>query len=425
MKLTATAAPATAILPMSVRNPYTSEPAAFTAQDEVRLSTPPVVDSSDGEKRDIGTKVALVGAVLGVATLAGVILPVVGGVLKQAPEPAISQAVPASPGARTDPHASQQTAQTTSGAVSVTTAAKGEAGHAQEEHPPTASQRFDCEGEFDCDIQKFIISQAADLGLPMQPGTPDKPAPRQDPNQLFPAMATASEKASKSLLTVNQTHGKWLTDIGAMQATSKDLAFHVDQLMRGNGEAATHHSAIDQGLTKLGQQLDDFRKRVEKERPDVDKLLGQNRDVLNEAGTIELKLEERAKLAAATQTDPKARHELLQDAHLMHRGILDIAMATEKSTTVQIEDKALAKALEDLRKIMDEVQKANKTSSKDAKAMSQVDRGSAILDNAMRVLKNAVAKTEKDVEEAGARAHKGAVDNGYGQYSAVKARADS
>lgn len=343
----------------AVSNPHA--PAAAEPADAVALSVPAPLDARAEvhEKSEPGRKAAIVAAGLAAAVLTGALVPVVGGLLQTVPQ-TVSQNV----------------------RVPVPGGVSRLASNAQTPVPAQAQED------------------------PAQPGQP------QDPAQLVAAMAMASEQSAQALPQANQVHADWGKDLAAMQATAKDMAGHVDALMRDSKkDAAAHHTAIDAGLATLTRQVNEFQSRLQKEQPAVDQFVGQNRDNLNQVGTISFNLERNIEDAASQYGYFTPERQALRDlGRDVHRATLDLSMATEKASTVRAEDKALADNMKAVQEILGQVQKATEASRTDSKAMGQVDNGVRVLENAFKILGQLTEQSQKDVQEAASRSHKGAED---------------
>lgn len=346
-----------------VANPHAPE--APGPADDVQLSAPSslsaAAESAAAPQR--GRTAALAAAGLAAVVLTGVMAPVLGGLINSVPPDAISQTV-------SIPVAGGQPIAGLPGAV------RAEA--------------------------------------PAQTSQPAAPAQTQDPAALVAAMVGAAEQSAQALPQANQVHAQWTQDLTAMQATTADLAHHVDALMRDSKtDAAAHHAAIDSALAKLGQQAADLQTRMAKEQPGVDKFLGQNRDNLNQIGTISFNLERNVDQAASQYGyfTPE-RQALRQLGSEVHTATKDLAMATERTTTVRANDKALADNMKAVQQLVAQVQKAADGSKTSSSALSTVDNGARVLQNAFKILGQVSQQSQQDVDQAAALSHQGAADLG-------------
>lgn len=348
-------------------------PASQDASDSVSLTsitTPEPLAATSDVPETKGRKAALVAAGVTAAVLAGVLGPVLGGVLQAVPPDVVSQAV---------------TLPVAGGVVDPGMTLPGAAQGRFSEAPPAASVE---------------TPQSETSGQPQRPG------------DIVDAMSRAAEQSAQILPQANAVHAEWSKDLKAMKATVHEVSGHVDALLRnGKKDAESHRSAIDAGLTRLAQQSSELRARLGREQPAVDQFLGQNRDNLNQIGTIAYNLERSIDQAASQQgyfsPQRQALRELGKD---VHTATVDMAMSTEKATSARALDKALVENLNVVDQIIGQVQQANDASKTQAGALSQLDEGARMLENAFKVLDNVVDQSVKTVDESASRAHRGAVE---------------
>lgn len=366
-------APASAPAVASPHAPASEAP--LVASDGVTLSPPPALEPTaaatapDGE--GAGRRAAIVAAGLTAAVLAGVLGPVVGGALNTVGPDVASQSVTlAIPGGVNDP------------TLVLPGAAKAPA--------PTG--------------------EAAAAAVETQQG--DSTSQQQSVTELVGQMGGLAEASSKLLPQANGAHAEWAKDLTAMQATAKSLVGHVDALIRdGKTYNAAHHLAIDAGLTRYAQQAAELQDRIAREQPVVDQFLGQNRDNLNQIGTISYNLEANINKAASQEGyfTPQ-RQELRQLGKEVHKATLDVAISTEKATAARALDKALAENLKVVTQLIEQTQKANDAAKTKGANLDQLDAGVRVLENAAKVLGNIVDQSTKSVTESATRAAAGADD---------------
>lgn len=368
-------------IPSRVISPFARPQApSASSQDRVELSAPQAAPKAPPKEH----KAALVAGVAALA-LAGIMVPIVGGVISQvspatAPVASISQTV--SQAAQSGPTVGQATDAVSKGLQQI-------------EHPVAAAK-----DPLVQQIQEFAAKT-------------NNPSAAQDTNGLGSAIAQTATQSAQQLQDANKTHAAWSSDVAAMQTTYNDLHSNVDAIMRGNGDLNAHHAAVDQSLAKLTQQFKDFQTRVNTDQPNLDKQLGPIRDNLNQAGVIEYNLGQRLDQQALQYSATAPERQMVLDTSVpVHSASIDLAMATERTTNARTNDKGLADALKQFNTLFDQMQKANDAAKKDAGQMTAVDNGTTILGKVLTVLQSATQQSQQALNDASARAHQAAVDIG-------------